>query len=374
MRSPAVVTELGTDTTVGSYRLVKQIGHGGMATVYEARHAVLPRRAALKVMHAELRCHPGMGRRVVQEAAILERIRHPGLARIYDCDLLPDRRPWIAMELIEGQTLAERLAERGTLSGQEVARLIRDVADVLASVHACDVVHRDLKPDNLILTPDDANYPLRVIDWGVARLGVRGGITIEGMTAGTPLYMSPEQASGKNIGPRCDVYSLAVIAYEALTGHPPFDGRTLAEVACMHVSSPPPPLCDRCDAPTELCDLIHRMLDKDAVTRPDASEVSRAVTAIIDQLAAEYDAFELTSEEPCRHAALTFVDDEAPDKILVDSRELELGTTILTPTFRKPRWTPEVAYLLGRPPTARAITPRASNDQVSGEIKISKPD
>src|SRR5207237_1710707 len=137
-------------------------------------------------------------------------------------------RPWIAMELVEGETLAARLLRHVTLSAQEVAMMLADVGDVLASVHPHDIVHRDLKPDNLILTPHDRDFPLRVIDWGVARLGPLGRLTLDGLTPGTPIYMSPEQATGREIGASCDIYSLGVIAYEALTGHPPFDGRTLA--------------------------------------------------------------------------------------------------------------------------------------------------
>src|SRR5579862_7115339 len=182
-----MMSELQPDTRVGSYRLVRQIGRGGMGTVFEARHTVLPRRAAIKVMHAELRHQPGMATRVVQEAAIIEDIRHPGIVRVYECNLLPDHRPWIAMELVDGETLAARLIHT-TLTTNEAAKLLSGVADVLAATHARGVVHRDLKPDNLILTPADRDYPLRLIDWGVARLGPFGRITVEGTTPGTPIY------------------------------------------------------------------------------------------------------------------------------------------------------------------------------------------
>src|SRR3982751_6858429 len=125
-------TELGPDAVVGSYRLVREIGRGGMGAVFEAKHVVLPRRAAIKVMHADLRKQPGMATRVVQEASILEDIRHPGIVGVYDCALLPDHRPWIAMELIEGETLAARLLTQGPLPAHEVAKLLGDVSDVLA--------------------------------------------------------------------------------------------------------------------------------------------------------------------------------------------------------------------------------------------------
>src|SRR5689334_6985065 len=106
---PRGAVELRSDSMVGPYRLVKEIGRGGMGTVYEAVHAMLPRRAAIKIMHGDLRRQPGMAKRMVQEASILEEIRHPGVVRVYDCNLFDDHRPWIAMELVEGETLAARL-------------------------------------------------------------------------------------------------------------------------------------------------------------------------------------------------------------------------------------------------------------------------
>ena len=372
--------ELGPDSVVGSYRLVREIGRGGMGTVYEARHVVLPRRVALKIMHAELRKQPGMATRVVQEAAILEEVRHPGVVRVHDCNLLPDHRPWIAMEYVEGETLANRLLHEGSLAPYEVATLLAEVADVLAAVHARGVIHRDLKPDNLILTPTNRDFPLRVIDWGVARLGPIGRLTLDGLTPGTPIYMSPEQATGRNIAAPCDIYSLGVIAYEVLTGHPPFDGRTLAEVVSMHLTSEPAPLSQLCRAPAELCELVHRMLDKDPSVRPGAIEVRQLGRALALELTTAYESFELIGADqprlpkaavrPRRHVALAY---ERPteDAVVVDPDALEFGVTEMVPTIRKPRWTPEIG--LAAPPQARepgraAITPKGVRDQVAGEI------
>jgi serine/threonine-protein kinase len=345
---------LGPDRIIGSYRLVKEIGRGGMGTVYEAQHVVLPRRAAIKVMHAELRKQPGMATRVVQEASILEDIKHPGIVRVYDCALLADHRPWIAMELVEGETLANKLVHEGPLPATEVARLLSEVADVLASVHARGVVHRDLKPDNLILTPNDREFPLRVIDWGVARLGPIGRLTLDGLTPGTPIYMSPEQATGRNIAAPCDIYSLGVIAYEALTGHPPFDGRTLAEVVSMHLMSEVAPLRERCGAPKELCDLVHRMLSKDPSMRPSAIEIRQLARAVIMDVASAYDSFEIETGEK-RHVALGAAPTE--DAVVVDPEALEFGVTELVPTIRRPRWTPEIG-----------VAPVRGSEIVSGEI------
>ncbi|HEV7558437.1 MAG TPA: serine/threonine-protein kinase, partial [Kofleriaceae bacterium] len=288
MTSVAYV-ELGPDTVIGSYRLVREIGRGGMGTVFEAVHTILPRRAAIKVMHPELCRHPGMATRMVQEASILEDIRHPGLVRVFEFNLLPDHRPYIVMELVEGDTFASRLQQPTKIPWTEVAAVIANVADVLTAVHTRGIVHRDLKPDNLLLPRDDRDHPIRLIDWGVARLGPIGRLTLDGLTPGTPIYMSPEQATGQHIAAPCDIYSLGVIAYEALAGAPPFDGRTLAEIVCMHLAGSPVPLRTRCTAPMVLCQLVHRMLDKDPAHRPMAVDVRNRAREIVVDLATAYD-------------------------------------------------------------------------------------
>jgi len=386
------LTSLGPDTIIGSYRLVKEIGRGGMGTVYEAIHTVLPRRAAIKVMHGDLRRQPGMATRMVQEAAILEDVRHPGIVRVFECNILADQRPWISMELVLGETLAQRLHYQSTLSAADLAKLLSEIADILAAVHARGIVHRDLKPDNLLLTPSDPYFPCRLIDWGVARLGPIGRLTLDGLTPGTPIYMSPEQATGKNIAAPCDIYSLGVIAYEALAGHPPFDGRTLAEVVCMHLASEPAPLRDCTTAPKELCDLVHRMLDKDPAVRPGAIEIRQMARAIAIELTSAYAEFELSGveAEPEPIPAAAPIRSRVPhlpsmghqsmpsdEVVVVDPDSLEFGVTEMLPVVRKPRWTPEIgnvpSALAAQSGSARhAITPKSPRDQVSGEITLPK--
>ena len=381
MTSSETAAALGPEAVVGSYRLVREIGRGGMGTVYEARHVVLPRRAAIKVMHAELRKQPGMATRVVQEASILEDIRHPGVVRVYECALLPDHRPYIAMELVEGETLANRLLHQGALGPIEVATMLAEICDVLASVHARGVVHRDLKPDNILLTPCDRDFPLRVIDWGVARLGPLGRLTLDGLTPGTPIYMSPEQAMGRNIAAPCDIYSLGVIAYELLTGHPPFDGRTLAEVVSMHLTSQPIPLTEVAGTPKELAELVHRMLDKDSSLRPGAIEIRQIARGLALEYATAYESIEIDGAEqprlpravrPRRHLPVGM--QSTDDVVVVDPDSLEFGVTEMVPTIRKPRWTPDIT--MAPPPEQRParapITPKAASDEIAGEFETPK--
>ena len=366
-------TSLQTDSVLGSYRLVKEVGRGGMGTVFEAHHTALPRRAAVKVLHGELLRLPGMATRMVQEASILENIRHPGIARVYECAILADHRPWIAMELVEGETLSAHLALNGRLWASEVATLIANVADVLASVHARGVVHRDLKPDNLILTPCDGDFPLRVIDWGIARMGAMAKLTLDGLVPGTPLYMSPEQATGRPIAAPCDIYSLGVIAYEALCGEPPFDGRTLAELVCKHMSCEAASLTGRCAAPAELCELVHQMLAKNPMQRPSSLEVRQHARAISHMHATLYDSVDLEVE---MEVVIDDVDLDHTVALADGSGEIEVAgepdssaVTLLGPSMHKQHWElepvlDEVAVYRGVSP----ITPRATNDSVAGEI------
>jgi eukaryotic-like serine/threonine-protein kinase len=268
------------DTLIGSYRIVQQIGTGGMASVFEAVHLLLPRRAAIKVLHAELRGSAGMDTRMLQEATILDGLLHPGVSRVFECGLLPDGRPWIAMELVAGESLAAKMARDVRVSSAEVCNLIAAVADVLATVHPLGIVHRDLKPDNILFADAATGFPLRVIDWGVAHHGFEARLTLDGITCGTPVYMSPEQAAGRDIAPACDIYSLGVIAYEALVGEAPFEGRTLADIVTLHHTDAVP-LEDRCPtAPIALCELVHRMIHKIASWRPTATEVREAMQQI----------------------------------------------------------------------------------------------
>jgi serine/threonine protein kinase len=221
------------------------------------------------------------------------------------------------------------------------------------------VIHRDLKPDNLLCTPTDREYPLRVLDWGVARLGPSGRLTLDGLTPGTPIYMSPEQATGRNIGPACDLYALGVIAYEALTGEPPFDGRTLAEVVCMHLTSTPRPLRQVCNAPPALCELVERMLGKDPANRPTATEARALARAIADDLSPAYEEIEIISDQPatprCRTIrAAANIGGLAAGSFeggVVDADALENGSTEMLPVMAKPRWTPEI----GRVPATLTI-------------------
>jgi serine/threonine-protein kinase len=333
----ATVRELKQGSRIAWYEIERPIAIGGMATVFEARHAILPRRVAIKVMHAKLLETPGSVDRMFQEACILESLAHPSTVRIHDCGVLPDRRPWLAMELVAGTVLSDRLTEVHRMSFDDVVDLIAGVAEVLAVAHRMDLVHRDLKPDNIICLGDGA-LPLKVIDWGIARAVREGGprLTLENATAGTPIYMAPEQARGQDVDGKCDVYALGVLAYEALCGAPPFTGANALEVIAQHLGRDPDPISEhRPDISDELASLVEMMLIKDRDFRPTAEQVLRWVELMRDGRAGAID------EQP--YDEVTISDD---DVVLLDRPVLGHG-----------RW---------RTP----IVPRGQRDAVSGELDL----
>lgn len=323
--SDATRTSLEPESMVASYRISHSLACGGMAEVFEAEHAVLPRRVALKVMHPELLRKQDMDTRFLREACILESFTHPGGVRVFECGVLPDGRPWMAMELVRGHAMTKEMHK--PMAPAAVVSILSSVLEVLAAAHAVGLIHRDLKPDNLLLSDDPDGYPVRVIDWGLARLESFTRLTQDGTAAGTPLYMAPEQTQGKPLDGRCDVYALGVVAYEALSGVPPFDGQNLVEIVVRQVTTEPQPLHQlRPDIPKSLSDLVTLMLTRDPARRPTATELMPLLAAVAEEL----------SPLPPRHASedepiveVSF--GEAADDLDLEI-DVELGELSETPT------------------------------------------
>jgi len=265
---------------VSSYRVERVVGTGGMGSVYRASHALAGRVVALKVMREDQLTQERAVDRMMREASILASVSHPGLPRFYECGILDDGRPWIAMELIAGTSLSHRM-QRELVAPDDVIDLVYDVAGVLAAAHERGVTHRDLKPDNIFLTPDDPGYRVRVIDWGIAHAHAGSRFTNMNEAVGTPTYMSPEQARGGPTDGTCDVYGLGVVAYQALTGRAPFLGATSVEILVQHLNRPAPALAPRCpDAPYGLVELVEQMLVKNHEERPSAADVQVALSRL----------------------------------------------------------------------------------------------
>lgn len=273
---------LAPGAMISAYRIVQLVGTGGMGWVYQAEHVIDGHVVALKVLREDQLSQDRAIDRMMREAAILASVVHPGIPRFYECGVMPDRRPWIAMELVEGSSLGDAIT-RGPVRALDILDVIASVADVLATAHAHGVTHRDIKPDNIFLTPDDV-FPVRLIDWGIAHHLAGARYTNMNEAIGTPTYMAPEQARGGPTDGHCDVYGLGVVAYHALSGRPPFLGATSVEILVQHLNKPLPALGPRCDAPRDVVELVEKMLIKNFEHRPSALEVRAAATAIRDEL------------------------------------------------------------------------------------------
>jgi serine/threonine protein kinase len=264
---------------ISAYRIEKLVGMGGMGWVYRARHALTGRAVALKILREDQLAQERSTDRMMREATILASVAHPGLPQFFECGMLDDGRPWIAMELVDGVPLAHRM--RGPIDADLVIDIVLSVAEVLAAAHARGVTHRDLKPDNIILAPGDARFPVRVIDWGIAHALAGARFTNMNEAIGTPTYMAPEQARGGPTGGHCDVYGLGVVAYHALTGRAPFVGACSVDILVQHLNRPAPSLAPRCpDAPYGLVELVERMLAKKYDERPSAAEIWSSLSSL----------------------------------------------------------------------------------------------
>ena len=272
--------DLPAGSVIGAYRIESTVGAGGMGFVYRATHALTHRTAAIKVMREDQLVQDRAVDRMMREASILASVSHPGIPQFFECGILDDGRPWIAMELIAGAPLAHRM-QRELIPATDVIEFVQGVAGVLAAAHGRGVTHRDLKPDNIFLTPDCERCRVRVIDWGIAHAVAGSRFTNMNEAIGTPTYMAPEQARGGPTDGFCDVYGLGIVAYQALTGRPPFLGSTSVEILVQHLNRPVPALAPRCpDAPYGLVELVERMLAKNFDERPSASEVAHELTRL----------------------------------------------------------------------------------------------
>jgi serine/threonine protein kinase len=226
---------------MGAYRVVAKIGAGGMSEVYKGRHVTLGQEVAIKVLSANLGQQGSARRRFVREAKAVSKLRHPNIARVYHFSQ-EGGRYYMVMELVEGTTLRQRLdrlaAMRRRMSQKEVLQLIHQIASALDYAHQQGMIHRDVKPSNILLTRDNSAV---LTDFGIAKIIADTVQTTEGAVLGTPTYMAPEQATSKKVRPQTDVYSLGVILYELVTGKAPFEGDTTLSVILQHMQEPPPP-------------------------------------------------------------------------------------------------------------------------------------
>ncbi len=241
----AMSLELGK-TYAARYRITRSLGEGAMGAVYEAEHVLIHRRVALKVLHAHVAERHDALRRFEREAQAAGRIGSPHIAEVLDMGELPDGARFMVMELLDGETLAQRVRWRGKLSPEEAVPIACQVLAGLGAAHAADIIHRDLKPANVFLVSTRGGDFVKVLDFGVSKFNALGddmGATTPGTAVGTPFYMSPEQAKGsRHVDHRSDLYAVGVLLYECISGQVPFDGGTFNELIFRIVLESPPPL------------------------------------------------------------------------------------------------------------------------------------
>ncbi len=265
-RDPLLGTVLGE-----AYRIVRVIGEGGMGRVYEARHTRLAnKRFAVKMLHAEYARQPEVVARFQREAEAASGIAHPNVLGVYDVHRTSDGRPYLVGEYLEGEEFGDHLQRKNRVSAAMAVRVARQVCRALGAAHARGIVHRDMKPENVFLVGDPECPTVKVIDFGISKVGDAGGtaLTRTGMIMGTPSYMAPEQARGEVVDARADIYAVGGILYRALTGRKPFDSddpsTTLTQVL---TEDPPRPRSFDTSIPEALELVIQRAMAKSAEDR-----------------------------------------------------------------------------------------------------------
>lgn len=267
---------------IGQYTVIERIGSGGMAEVYKAQHRTLARTAAIKVMHTGFADDPDLLARFKREAQIVAALEHPNIVPVYD---FADRagQPYLVMKFIEGRTLKWHMRKRA-LSLHEISTICGAIADALTYAHAQGVLHRDVKPSNVMI---DADGKPHLTDFGLARLVAQGESSMSsGMIVGTPHYLSPEQASGEHeIGPATDVYALGVMLYEMVVGRVPFDADTPHAIVFDQIYTPPPTPSDvNAEVPPSVEAVLLRALKKVPAARyPTPNALMGAFEAAIAQ-------------------------------------------------------------------------------------------
>jgi len=272
---------------LGRYRFERLIGQGGMATVFSARDTRLSRDVAIKLIRPEHFGDSELKARFEHEARSVARISHPGVIALFDSGELPDGSAFLVMEKLQGHDLAHYLSECGPGTPRQVAQLARQAGAALAAAHGAGVVHRDVKPGNVFLVDDPEGFRVKVLDFGLAKeMAHAKGLTRTGMVVGTPEYMSPEQVRGWNVDARTDVYSLAVVCYEALLGRRAIGGEDLGRIMANVIDEVPLPASTVLPGvPEEASAILALALAKDVLDRPpDVAAWAEAFAAALERM------------------------------------------------------------------------------------------
>jgi len=355
---------IGRDILNGQFQILQKIGTGGMGAVYKALQPEMNRMVAVKILHPKLTNRKDLVSRFRREARAMSHLTHPNTVKVFLFGELPeDSSLYIVMEFLEGKNLNQTVRAEGPLPMDRALPVLISVCGALEEAHRAGIVHRDLKPENIFLSHQGGmrDYP-KVLDFGLAKVTereMRPGsliLTQEGMVFGTPEFMSPEQAQGKTLGPESDIYSLAVILYEVLTGKLPFEAKGAMEYLQLHVSGKPITLSERVPGKA-FPPLLDRVMDRALAKKPEerfasAADFGAAMQAVLNG-ATELPA-SLAPAAPVPHPAAPAM---AP---------APASSSISTPLA--PKTTSAVAILEGRAP-ARAKK-RGSQILLLGSVAV----
>ncbi len=270
--------------TIGKYSVVRLLGQGGMGRVYEALNPTIKKRVAIKILDPEYAKNREAAGRFTREAQAASAAESPHIVEIFDAGFTDDGTAYIVMELLRGESLAQRLRREGLLDPPEAKRLCRELARGLAKAHEAGIVHRDLKPDNVFLVDRDPDPPfLKILDFGVSKVEKKADpttLTREGVVLGTPWYMSPEQAQGQpDVDARSDLFSVGAMLYQCVTGKLPFEGSTYEQIIVKICTADPTPVAELVpDIEPDLAAVIERLLQRE---RDDRIQSAQELAALL---------------------------------------------------------------------------------------------
>lgn len=348
------------DLVAGKYRLVRMIGQGGMGSVWEGEHVTLGTRVAIKFIEHELADSDEARERFDKEARAAASLQSRYVVAVHDHGLMPDRRPFIVMEYLQGQTLEDRAVARGRLDLVEASLIIAQVAKGLAKAHELGIVHRDLKPENIFLTdsPDDDEQVAKIVDFGIAKftVGAPSGMsssTRTGTILGTPVYMSPEQARGlRDIDSRSDLWALGVVVYRCVVGRLPFQGEAVGDIVVKICTQDPvlPTLVDP-TLPKALDAWFSRCVAREREERfASVKELAASLLVVAGVISHPEQAFPLTAAASAPGSNLMRTPPsvhEASSKVELENAPTQMGTASSVSHAAKQRSTVVMAVVAG---------------------------